>query len=216
MNELLSGLVTGPTLTSYVETMSLRDHDDLADIQNIATKYADESKYRYADSDDWFTDYLQAMDNFGWITNGYFNELTLNDATMSLADYVVWMIKDPVEKNAMIDTFDSLKLNNPALLSLGEESGEGQSLQVIPAKYDSRGNLSIRIIQVQLFSETKNGNFLFWNWENRSAKIVRRTAHLVLDREKLEHWRPRLNELINKFRMSRFALRKRNSVIESL
>ncbi|MHC8375270.1 hypothetical protein ACYZT3_04115 [Pseudomonas sp. MDT1-16] len=216
MNELLSGLVTGPTLASYVETMSLSDHNDLADSQNIATKSADLGYYRYADSDSWFLEYLETMDYLGWTVNSEIKELTHNDVTLSLADYIVWMFKDPVEKNAMIDTFDALKSNNPAMLSLGEETGEGQTLQVIPAKYDLQGNLFITIIQVQLFSETKNGNFLFWNWEDRSTKIIRRAVHLMLNREKFAQNRARLKLLIDRYRMARFSLRKKNSLIESL
>lgn len=35
----LTGLVTGPTLLSYIEPLSTRDHNNIADCKNIATQY---------------------------------------------------------------------------------------------------------------------------------------------------------------------------------
>lgn len=211
-NELLTGLVTGPNLFSYIGTPTLQDHNDIADCNNIATRSADLGHGRYANPKGWFEEYARTLNFLGWsLYDDAIHTRTQHLLTGSVADFLVESahgMKDARQANAMIDTLDTLKTDHPAILSFGSETQEGETFQIVPARYDSQGNLHIALFKLELSVEIKQRNFLFWNWERRSARIIQRRAFLKLDRSELDNRRTLINRLLNEHLMRRFALRK--------
>ncbi|AXA55880.1 hypothetical protein ACNT2N_08090 [Pseudomonas thivervalensis] len=211
MNQL-TGLVTGPTLLSYIEVPSLQDHNDIADCNNIATRSADLGHHRYADPKGWFEEYARTLNFLGWSLYGdTLHTRTQHIVSGSVADLLVesaQAMRDSRQANAMIDTLDTLKTNNPAMLSLDKETREGETFQIIPARYDLQGNLNIALYKLELSVDLRRRSFLFWNWEKRSASIVQRKAFLKLNRRELDSKRMLIKKKLDEHLMKRFALRK--------
>lgn len=120
-------------------------------------------------------------------------------------------IRDSRQANAMIDTLDSLKTNNPAMLSLDTETREGESFQVVPARYDLQGNLVMALYKIELSVQTRKHSFLFWEWEKSSARIIQRKAYLRLDRSELDRNRALMRKKLDESLMKRFFLRNDRS-----
>ncbi|XXE51991.1 hypothetical protein J3P96_24570 [Pseudomonas sp. R3-56] len=210
VNKTLTGLITGPSLFSYIETLSLSEHDDIADCNNFAILLADEKYNRYYDPERWLAQYIGVLKALGWsIYQDAIFTRTQHILTGSVADFLVESangMSDSRQGNAMIDTLDSLKTNSPALLSFDRESGSGDSFQVVPARYDARGLLNIAVFKLELNAYMKRTNFLFWTWEKRSARIVQRKAYLRLNKTILDGQRELINRRLEKKRMERFDL----------
>ena len=208
----LTGLVTGPTLLSYIEAPSLQDHNDIADCNNIATRSADLGHHRYADPKGWFEEYARTLNFLGWSLYGdSIYTSTQHIVSGSVADFLVesaHAMRDSRQANAMIDTLDTLKVNPPAMLSLDTETREGETFQIIPARYDSQGNITIALYKLELSVDIRRRSFLFWDWEKRSARIIQRKAFLKLDRRELDSKRMLIKQQLDKHLMRRFALRK--------
>jgi hypothetical protein len=108
----------------------------------------------------------------------------------------------------MIDMLDALKPDKPALFSLDEESHMGKSFQVIPARYNSSGDLEIAVFNLEMVVHTSKNSFLFWDWEDQDAQIIQRRANFKLDKYKLENKKPLLKKKLREITMKRFELRK--------
>jgi len=209
----LSGALTGHSLTSCIDELSLQDHKDLTDCTQIATKSADMLCSRFTDSSKWLHEYVNTLDFLGWsvFEDAIFTR-TRSVISQSVAHFLVQSaegMRDSRQGNAMIDTLDALKPDKSALFSLDEESLMGEGFQVIPARYDSRGFLEIAVFNLELVVTTRKNGFLFWNWEDHEAQITQRRASLKLDRYRLEHKRPLIDKKIPEIAMKRFNLQKR-------
>jgi hypothetical protein len=212
-NKTLTGLVTGPSLFSYIETISLPEHDDIADSNNFATLIADDNHNRYYDPERWLEKYIGVLRHVGWALyeDAIFTR-TQHALSGSVAEFLVRSARDTRQGNAMIDTLDSLEGNTPALLSFDRETASGETFQVVPARYDARGFLNIAVFKLELSAQIKRKNFLFWSWERHSAKIVQRKAFLKLDRDELKKHRPTIDRRLAKELMERFDLSKNRSM----
>ncbi|AFY17745.1 hypothetical protein [Pseudomonas sp. UW4] len=208
----LSGALTGHSLTSCVDELSLQDHKDLTDCTQIATKSADMLCSRFTDSSKWLHEYVNTLDFLGWsvFEDAIFTR-TRSVISQSVAHFLVQSaegMRDSRQGNAMIDTLDALKPDKSALFSLDEESLMGEGFQVIPARYDSRGFLEIAVFNLELEVTTRKNGFLFWSWEDQDAQITQRRASLKLDRYKLENKKPLIEKKLREITMKRFELRK--------
>ncbi|WP_338474202.1 hypothetical protein V3H56_03085 [Pseudomonas sp. MS646] len=207
-----SGLVTGPNLFSYIGALHLQEHDDLADCHNIATKSADLAHHRYLAAKDWFEEYVRTLWFLGWSLYGdAINTRTAHVVAGSVADFLVQSaaaMKDVRQANAMIDTLDNLQSDHGALSSFDGETRQGETFQVIPARYDAQGHLNIALYKLELKVETRRSRFLFWQWEKRSATIVQQRAFLQLDRREFEAKRALMKKHLEAHRMRRFTLKK--------
>ncbi|MFL8987532.1 hypothetical protein Q8X48_03260 [Pseudomonas sp. QLc11A] len=208
----LSGALTGHSLTSCIDELSLQDHKDLTDCTQIATKSADMLCSRFTDSSTWLHEYVNTLDFLGWsvFENAIFTR-TRSVISQSVAHFLVQSaegMRDSRQGNAMIDTLDALKPDKSALFSLDKESLMGEGFQVIPARYDSRGFLEIAVFNLELVVTTRKSGFLFWNWEDQDAQITQRRASLKLDRYKLENKKPLIEKKLREITMKRFELRK--------
>lgn len=147
----------------------LQDYNDIADCNNIATRSADLGYHRYGNAEGWFEEYARTLNYLGWSLHGdSIYTATRHIVSGSVADFLVesaHAIRDSRQANAMIDTLDSLKTNNPAMLSLDTETREGESFQVVPARYDLQGNLVMALYKIELSVQTRKHSFLFWEWE---------------------------------------------------
>ncbi|PPK35241.1 hypothetical protein CD175_29370 [Pseudomonas laurylsulfatiphila] len=208
----LSGALTGHSLTSCIDELSLQDHKDLTDCTQIATKSADMLCSRFTDSSKWLHEYVNTLDFLGWsvFENAIFTR-TRSVISQSVAHFLVQSaegMRDSRQGNAMIDTLDALKPDKSALFSLDKESLMGEGFQVIPARYDSKGFLEIAVFNLELEVTTRKNGFLFWNWEDQDAQITQRRASLKLDRYKLESIKPLIEKKLREITMKRFELRK--------
>ncbi|MBV7573979.1 hypothetical protein KW846_14880 [Pseudomonas sp. PDM32] len=208
----LSGALTGHSLTSCIDELSLQDHKDLTDCTQIATKSADMLCSRFTDSSTWLHEYVNTLDFLGWsvFEDAIFTR-TRSVISQSVAHFLVQSaegMRDSRQGNAMIDTLDALKPDKSALFSLDKESLMGEGFQVIPARYDSRGFLEIAVFNLELVVTTRKNGFLFWNWEDQDAHITQRRASLKLDRYKLENKKPLIEKKLREITMKRFELRK--------
>ena len=208
----LSGALTGHSLTSCIDELSLQDHKDLTDCTQIATKSADMLCSRFTDSSTWLHEYVNTLDFLGWsvFEDAIFTR-TRSVISQSVAHFLVQSaegMRDSRQGNAMIDTLDALKPDKSALFSLDKESLMGEGFQVIPARYDSRGFLEIAVFNLELVVTTRKSGFLFWNWEDQDAQITQRRASLKLDRYKLENKKPLIEKKLREITMKRFELRK--------
>lgn len=212
-NKTLTGLVAGPSLFSYIETISLPEHDDIADSNNFATLIADDNHNRYYDPERWLEKYIGVMRYVGWALyeDAIFTR-TQHVISGTVADFLVRSARDTRQGNAMIDTLDSLKGNTPALLSFDRETASGETFQVVPARYDARGFLNIAVFKLELSAQIKKQHFLFWSWEKSAAKIVQRKAFLKLDRAKLKANRRTIDTRLAKELMARFDLSQKRSM----
>ncbi|WP_260958803.1 hypothetical protein [Pseudomonas citri] len=211
-NGLLTGLVSGPNLFSYIGVPSLQDHNDIADCNNLATRSADLGHHRYANPKGWFEEYARTLNFLGWSLYGdSIHTRTQHILSRSVADFLVesaHAMRDARQANAMIDTLDTLKTDHPAILSFDNETREGETFQVAPARYDPQGNLHIALFKLELSVQIKRRSFLFWNWENHSARIIQRRALLKLDRGELNRRRTLIDKVLSEQLMRRFILRK--------
>lgn len=208
----LSGALTGHSLTSCIDELSLQDHKDLTDCTQIATKSADMLCSRFTDSSKWLHEYVNTLDFLGWsvFENAIFTR-TRSVISQSVAHFLVQSaegMRDSRQGNAMIDTLDALKPDKSALFSLDKESLMGEGFQVIPARYDSKVFLEIAVFNLELEVTTRKNGFLFWNWEDQDAQITQRRASLKLDRYKLESIKPLIEKKLREITMKRFELRK--------
>lgn len=211
-----AGILTGNNLTSCIDELSLQDYEDLTQCTQLATKSADMLCSRFTNPSKWLHEYVFTLDFIGW---SVFEDaiFTRTDSVIShsIADFLVQSaqdMKDSRQGNAMIDTLDALKPNKPALVSLDKESLMGESFQVIPARYNSRGVLEIAVFNLELVTQTRKSGFLFWDWEDQDAQIIQRRASLKLDKHKLDSKRSLIEKKLREFTMKRFDLRKRSSV----
>lgn len=211
-NESLAGLVTGPNLLSYLETLSLQDHNDIADCNSIAVRSADLGHNRYSGSKGWFEEYVRTMNFLGWsLYDGTIYTRSRHIVSGSVADFLVHgaqLMKDSRQANAMIDTLDALKVDQPAMLSFDRETRQGETFQIIPARYDSWNNVHIAVYKFELSVDIKKHNFLFWDWEKRSAKIIQQQAFFKLDRSHLDSKRTLIKKKLDEHLMRRFNLRR--------
>ncbi|SDV06112.1 hypothetical protein [Pseudomonas corrugata] len=211
-NPLLTGLVTGPNLLSYIEMLSPQDHNDIADCNSIATRSADLGHNRYTDSKSWFEEYVRTLNFLGWaLYDDTILTRTRHFVTGSVADFLVQgaqTMTDSRQANAMIDTLDALKANQPAMLSFDRETRHGETFQIIPARYDSRNNVHIAVYKLELNMDIKKHRFLFWDWEKRSAEIIQQQALFKLDRNHLNNKRALIKKKLNEHLMRRFNLRR--------
>lgn len=207
-----TGLLTGPNLVSCIGELSPRDYDDFSHCTQIATKSADMVSSRFANSETWLNEYISTLNFFGWsVFQDAITTRTRYDVSKSVAEFLVQSaqrMQDTRQGNAMIDTLDTLKPDQPALFSLDEESLMGERFQVIPARYDSKGFLEIAVFNLELVAHTKKNRFLFWNWENQAAKIIQQRAFLKLDKRILEKNRALIEKKRLEIGMKRFDLHK--------
>lgn len=211
-NEKPPGLLTGHSLVSCIGDLSLQDHDDLTDCTQIATRSADMVYSRFLDSTEWLDEYVSTLHFLGW---SVFQDAIVTRKRSGLssrvADFLVQSAQTMPETrqgNAMIDTLDALEHNEAALLSLDEQSLMGQRFQVIPARYDEKGTLTIAVFNLELVAYTKKSSFLFWDWEGHAAAIIQQRAYLKLDRKKLESNRAIIERKVRELNMRKFDLRK--------
>ncbi|TWC23992.1 hypothetical protein FBY06_10259 [Pseudomonas sp. SJZ085] len=211
-DQSLTGLVTGPNLLSYIEMLSLQDHNDIADCNSIATRSADLGHNRYTDSKNWFEEYVRTMNFLGWsLYDDTIFTRTQHLVSGSVADFLVQSahaMKDSRQANAMIDTLDALKSDQPATLSFDRETRQGETFQIIPARYDSRNNVHLALYKLELSVDIKKHNFLFWDWEKRSAKIIQQQAFFKLDRSLLNSKRALIKKKLDEHLTRRFNLRR--------
>ena len=194
-----SGVLTGPTLLSSIEDISLADHDDLTHCTQIATQSADTACSRFVDSTKWLNVYMTTLSFLGWSV--------FQDAIFTRT---AGKMPDSRQGNAMIDTLDALKPDKPALLSLDQESLRGRHFQVIPVRYDAKGCLEIAVFNLELVASTNESNFLYVESEKRSATIIQQRAYLKLDKRILGTKRTLIDKKRREIKMKRFDLLKNN------
>ncbi|MBC3375434.1 hypothetical protein HU762_15895 [Pseudomonas sp. SWRI92] len=211
-NPPLSGLVTGLNMFSYIGEFLPQEHDDIAISNHLATLSADIEHDRYSDQKNWFEYYIYTMRYMGWslYQDSTFTS-TRHVVANSVADFLVESadaMKDFRQANAMIDTLDAMKSNNPAMLSFDSESRQGESFQIVPARYDSDGNLHIAFYKLELRVSKRKSSFLFWSLEEHSATIIQHKAYMRLDRNEMDRVRAYLKQKSSGQLMKRFDLRK--------
>jgi hypothetical protein len=210
--ETPAGALTAHNLISCIEQLSLQDYDDFTHCTQIATQSADMVSSRFANSTKWLHEYVTTLNFLGWsvFQDAIFTR-TQHTLSKSIAEFLVQSTQampDIRQGNAMIDTLDALKTDEPALYSLDQQSLLGERFQVIPARYDSKGFLEIAVFNLELVTSTKRSNFLFFHMEEQTTKIIQHRATLKLDKNVLESKRALIDRKRSEIRMKRFDLQK--------
>jgi hypothetical protein len=206
------GMLTGPNLISCIDELSPQDHDDLTHCTQMATHSADSVSSRFDPSTTWLHEYMTTMNFLGW--NVYQDAIftrTTHVVSKSVAGFLVrsaQAMSNTRQGNAMIDTLDALKPDKPAILSLDQESLQGERFQVIPACYDSKGFLEIAVFNLELVAYAKKSRFLFHEWEDAGVTVIQHRANLKLDKKELETKRVLINKKRQEIRMKRFDLHR--------
>ena len=211
-NEPLTGALTNHNLVSCIGDLSLHDFDDLTDCKRIATRSADLAHNRYANSQPWLDEYARTLMYLGWaLHEGAITTRKRSCIKGSIADFLVQSAEkmNALQGNAMIDTLDALKTDTPAIVSLDRESLRGKRFQVVPVRYDNKGDLHMAIFNLELVADVEKDSFLFWTWEEPSTSLVQQRAFLKLDRDKLSVNRALMEEKLLRITAQRFALRKK-------
>ena len=212
-------VVIGPTIIASVAGVSLQDDRDVTDCTQLALWTANQKFDRFSEPDDWFTQYAAALKFLGWVPykDSTFHR-TYDDFSGSVIQaYLKKMTgrdDNPLNRalnNTLIDTFDAIEPDKPALLSLDQESLNGQQFQIAPVQYDARGQLTMLVSQFSLLSSIKVQEFLFQKWDRKSASLFEQVGAFILDRSKLETNRAFLDKRISEIRMTRFRLKMRSS-----
>ncbi|WP_413703649.1 hypothetical protein [Pseudomonas sp. Pseusp16] len=207
-----AGALTAHNLISCIEQLSLQDYDDFTHCTQIATRSADMVSSRFANSTKWLHEYVTTLNFLGWsvFQDAIFSR-TQHTLSSSIAEFLVQSAQampDTRQGNAMIDTLDALKTDEPALYSLDQQSLLGERFQVIPARYDSKGFLEVAVFNLELVTSTKRSNFLFFHTEEQTTKIIQHRAILKLDKNVLESKRALIDRKRSEIRMKRFDLQK--------
>ena len=210
--EPLYGALTNHNLISCIGDLSPQDFDDLTDCKRIATTSADLVRDRYADSRIWLEEYARTLIFLGWTLHaGAITTKTRSNITGSIADFLVRSTEkmNIPQGNAMIDTLDALSSDTPAMLSLDRESHTGHRFQVVPARYDAKGELHMAIFNLELVASAEKSSFMFWPWEQRSAMLIQQSAFFKLDLNELNTRRALMEKKLRENTAQRFTLRKR-------
>ncbi|MHC8316391.1 hypothetical protein [Pseudomonas sp. LB3P31] len=211
-NEKPSGLLTGPNLVSCIGELSLQDYDDLTRCTQFATRSADLGYSRFLESGEWMDEYVSTLHFLGWtVYGGSIYTRTRHWLGKTVAEFLVasaQAMPDTRQGNAMIDTLDALKRDEPALDSLDQESLMGERFQVIPARYDSKGVIEMAVFNLELVANSKMSNFVYRDLDGHAAKIVQRRAYLKLDKEKFNSVKARMEKKLREITMTRFELQK--------
>jgi len=210
-NDVPIGALIDHNLIPCSKELSLQDYDDLTDSKLIASRYADSQHNRFIDAERWLDKYARSLMEFGReLRDDVITTKTQTTITSSVAEFPVDSSKamDNAQGNAMIDTLDALKTDQPAIFSLDRESRNGQRFQTASTKYDSKGNLHIAVFNFELVSRIDRSSFLFWSWKDESVKIIQQKAIFKLNRADFDSQRTRMRALISKITAQRFALRK--------
>lgn len=214
-NSLSTGMITGPSMISYIDQLSLPDYDDMADCVAIAKASADIVADRFKNVDAWLEEYAFTLDFLGWEL--YKNAITTRTATNisgSIADFLVQSadnMKNPRQANAMIDTMDALKPNKTASTFYDNETLMGEHFQIIPAQYDAKGTLWLAIYDLNFVSRVKSGNFLFFKWADQTTSVTQRHAYFKRNQKKVEDNRELIEEKLRGIAIKRFNLAKNKS-----
>ncbi|AWM90061.1 hypothetical protein DJ564_04155 [Pseudomonas sp. 31-12] len=210
-NQTPAGVLTHHNLISCIGELPLQDLDDLTDCTRLSTRSADLAYNRFGNSQVWLEEYVRTLMFLGWsLHEGAITTRTRATISGSIAEFLVQSARtiNPRQGNAMIDTLDALKSDKPAVLSLDNESLKGRRFQVAPSRYDSSGNLHLAIFNLELVADTERNSFMFWPWENQSAKLVQQSAILKLNRHVLDTKRALMATKLRDQIMNRFALRR--------
>lgn len=210
-NDAPVGALIHHNLISCSKELSLQDYDDLTDSKLIASRHADSQHNRFTDAEHWLKNYALALMELGWeLRDNLVTTTTQTTITSSVAEFLVDSSKamDNAQGNAMIDTLDALKTDQPAIFSLDRESRNGQRFQTASTKYDSKGNLHIAVFNLELVSRIERSSFLFWSWKDESVEIIQKKAIFKLNRADFDTQRTRIQSLIRKIAAQRFELRK--------
>ena len=207
-----SGMLTGPNLVSCTDELSLQDFDDLTRCTQLATRSADLGYSRFLDSAQWMDEYVSTLNFLGWSVYGdsIFTR-TRHWLGKTVAEFLVdgaQAMPDTRQGNAMIDTLDALKRDEPAQFSLDEQSLMGERFQVIPARYNSKGVIEMAVFNLELIANSKTSKFIYRDLEGHSAQIVQRRAYLKLDKEKFNSVKAVMEKKLREVTMTRFQLQK--------
>ncbi|KAA0967715.1 hypothetical protein [Pseudomonas sp. ANT_H12B] len=212
-----SAVVTGPTIVS-MEGGSLQDFDDVTDCTLIASLNADLEASRFTHSQQWFNSYGSCLDWIGWEPVG--DSYTQRRDTISgnvVQTYLTSLSSRQNTKlgssviNLLIDSFDAVKGNGPAIYSLDQETARGELFQVTPFWRDGAGKLRMQVSRLKLVASVKSGQFLFFEMDDDSASLLQHYAEFVLNEARLNEKRQRIQQKLKENRMARFKLRLTSS-----
>lgn len=210
-NQHSTGLITGPSMISYLDQLSLPDYDDVADCVAIARASADTVANRFSDASKWLEEYALTLDYLGWEL--YNNEIATRTRTLlsgSIADFLprsVDGMDDQHQANAMIDTLDSLKPNTMALSFFDNETRLGDHFQVMPTRYDSKGSLWLAIYDLEFVTTMKSASFLFFESKNPTATITQQRAFFKRNKKRIDDNRKNIEEKLRHIALKRFDLK---------
>jgi hypothetical protein len=202
--------IVGNSLVPYVAGMSRQDKRDVNYSSRLARWGADSKYDRQTQSADWFLYYAGVLKMLGWVPSGdAITEVHHPNFSGSVVEAYLRTISGVgtiAVAQVTHSAVNALRADKPALRSFSLESVAGDDFQIMPVEYDSQQRLKMTVNHFRLSSTFKTEEFLFFKWQERSAKLVQSYGRFLLDRAIFEQNRAFLERRIKEIAISVFDL----------
>lgn len=208
-NKSQGAVVLGDNLLSYVAGLSRDDKRNVHRCIRFA-RYSADTKFKGDSlSGEWFVYYASVLQFLGWepkqksvveivysdfsgsVRQAYLNALRVSEKS-SVADVTV-------------QTFSALSDDRVVLATFARETREGENFHIVPVQYNAQGNLELRANHFRLFALAKREDFLFFNWEEETAKLSQHYGRFTLDKKTFAEKKDFLDRRIREIALGTFC-----------
>jgi hypothetical protein len=159
---------------------------------------------------EWFLRYSAVLKFLGWLPSGdEITEVHHPDFSGSITQaYLKWIagVGGDSMMDVTADMLKALKADATALGSFSTNSLRGEDFRIMSAERDRQGYLRIVANHFRLLSSVKRTEFIFWEWEERTATLLQNFGRFRLDVQTFEQNREFLERRIEEINMSYIEL----------
>jgi hypothetical protein len=202
--------VVGNTLVACVTGLSRREKQDVTKSCQLAKWDADRRFKSTIHPGEWFLRYAAVLKNLGWLPSGdEITEVHHPDFSGSITRaYLKWIAGAGSDSMMEItaNMLKALKADATAMEFFSRNSLLGEDFRIVSAERDGQGYLRMVANHFRLLSSVKRKEFIFWEWEEQTAKLLQNFGHFRLDVQTFEQKREFLERRIEEINMSYIEL----------
>jgi hypothetical protein len=202
--------VIGNTLVSCVAGLSRRERQDVTKSCQLAKWDADRRYDSTIHPGEWFLRYCAVLKFLGWLPSGdEITEVHRPDFSGSVTRaYLKWIagVGGDSMMGVTADMLKALKADATVMGSFSTNSLLGEDFRIMSAERDSQGYLRIVANHFRLLSNVKRKEFIFWEWEGKTATLLQNFGCFRLDVQTFEQNREFLERRIEEINMSYIEL----------